>query len=1009
MGYAGYIGRVGALAVVLGVGVAVTSNPGVVIAEPTESGPSDTGSSSTASTGATASTGTTSSTGAESATGVGSGSKSAGSSTSTTTSGTSSTPVPASSASSTTATPSIGSTVSDDPRRGIVQSSGGAHTASSIVTDGGATTPASSSPLVPPESPRPRAGAASSSASTPQASSSQNAPASTVNNRIGNNEEAEQPAPTRLQPPAPMAAVLGAPDASISTLPVEEKSLVPEPVETSPPQPQQVPALIGVLMAPLNVLMTAVANVWAWFGAITGVPGAPMESPLMLFIFGWMRRQSQQSLVDEVPAMNIAPVTTSQTVGPLSATGVDQQLTALADVGTPDPVTGAVSGSLNTTGAALSYTLTEGPQLGSVKLNADGTYVYTPSNAARLAAGQTMGVDLDSFTVAASDGQVSETIPVSVPVTPANLAVSSEAARTGMNPAGVAIVGDRAYVANQSSNSVSVIDISASTPTLLATVPVGYLPTGVAAAGADGSRVYVTNAWSNTVSVIDTTTPTPSVVATIPVGSVPTGVAVSPYGSRAYVVNTYSGTVSVIDTALNRVVATVRVGYLPGGIGISPDGTRLYVTNNGGWSVSVIDTTTSTPAVVATVMVGAAPTSVAVSGTRAFVANASSNTVSVLDTTASTPTVLATVAVGPAPTSIILSADGSAAFVANSNDTLSVIDVASNRILRTVQADPSGEWGTHSLALSTDGARLYMTDGSDWSLRSMSLVTGTQITTGVAPLTIPGSGGYTVSATWYFPNKDEPPAGVIYLQHGFFRTSANVSALAYQLADQTNSIVVTPTLSSNFFDPYNVWGVPIQQAVASMFSGDRSELTASASAAAGHAITLPDQFVLAGHSAGGELVSAAAGYMADNGAIDNLKAVILFDTTDSGQGRIGLAKLTGANTRPVYLIAAQPCACNSYGAHAYNILTSPPTEFVAVTLDGGSHLDAEGATTDWYAELFCGLTTVRDATALQSITASWINHVFTGSPDDVVGPLGTAIAVDGVTTRVIGVSDALAA
>src|SRR5262244_2845507 len=54
---------------------------------------------------------------------------------------------------------------------------------------------------------------------------------------------------------------------------------------------------------------------------------------------------------------------------------------------------------------------------------------------------------------------------------------------------------------------------------------------------------YVTNSASNTVSVIDTATNT--VVATVPVGSVPLGVAITPDGTRAYVANPGSGTVSV--------------------------------------------------------------------------------------------------------------------------------------------------------------------------------------------------------------------------------------------------------------------------------------------------------------------------------------------------------------------------------------------------------------------------------------------------------------------------------
>jgi YVTN family beta-propeller protein len=113
-------------------------------------------------------------------------------------------------------------------------------------------------------------------------------------------------------------------------------------------------------------------------------------------------------------------------------------------------------------------------------------------------------------------------------------------------------------------------------------------------------RAYVTNVSSDTVSVIDT--PTNTVVATVPVGLFPFGVAITPDGTRAYVTNYNSNTVSVIDTATNTVVATILVGTFPFGVAITPDGTRAYVTYDRSNTVSVIDTATNT--VVATVPVG---------------------------------------------------------------------------------------------------------------------------------------------------------------------------------------------------------------------------------------------------------------------------------------------------------------------------------------------------------------------------------------------------------------------
>ena len=62
---------------------------------------------------------------------------------------------------------------------------------------------------------------------------------------------------------------------------------------------------------------------------------------------------------------------------------------------------------------------------------------------------------------------------------------------------------------------------------------------------------YVTNEHSNNVSVIDTATNT--LVATIPVGTIPFAVAVTPDGTHVYVTNDGSNNVSVIGTATNTV------------------------------------------------------------------------------------------------------------------------------------------------------------------------------------------------------------------------------------------------------------------------------------------------------------------------------------------------------------------------------------------------------------------------------------------------------------------------
>ncbi|MGV0641985.1 Ig-like domain-containing protein [Mycolicibacterium sp. XJ2546] len=173
-------------------------------------------------------------------------------------------------------------------------------------------------------------------------------------------------------------------------------------------------------------------------------------------------------------------------------------------------------------------------------------------------------------------------------------------------------------------------------------IKVGAAPIALAF-GSDG-RLYVANRGSKSVSVINTTTntlvdtnPNAAGVQSISVGSSPSALAASPDG-RLYVANRASNTVSVINTANFSVTATVAVGKQPSSVALGADG-KVYVANTGSNTVSVINT-----AGVQHISVGPAPSSAALSpdGAFAYVANAN-GTVSVIDTT--TSTLLSTVAI----------------------------------------------------------------------------------------------------------------------------------------------------------------------------------------------------------------------------------------------------------------------------------------------------------------------------------------------------------------------------
>ncbi|MEN4398222.1 alpha/beta fold hydrolase [Mycolicibacterium senegalense] len=307
-----------------------------------------------------------------------------------------------------------------------------------------------------------------------------------------------------------------------------------------------------------------------------------------------------------------------------------------------------------------------------------------------------------------------------------------------------------------------------------------------------------------------------------------------------------------------------------------------------------------------------------------------------------------------------------------------------------------------SLVFNVVGAALQVFSGPP------VLPPGSNVTVRSSTLDMPGT-NQTVRADWYFPEDPDSATGVIYLQHGFMATGPMYSYTAAYLAEETNSIVVVPTLSSNLFDTGAEWigGEPMQQSVADLFADDRPELTASAAAAAGHPVTLPSKFVLVGHSLGGMLVTGAAGRMVDNGAVDDLAGVVLLDAVDTDHDMPdALDKLKGANYRPVLLISSERYVWNLDGTVGDELHAARPGKFNGVMLAGGRHIDGlQGANPILqFAEyLIAGFSQPQNIDAVKTISAGWINDMFNGTDSGVHGapqesveiptPSGTATAV----------------
>ncbi len=199
----------------------------------------------------------------------------------------------------------------------------------------------------------------------------------------------------------------------------------------------------------------------------------------------------------------------------------------------------------------------------------------------------------------------------------------------GMYPRALGIFASagrtRIYVANRGSATVSIID--GDTDLVVATVPTGSAPKAIAVDQSTG-YAYVTNEESNSVTVIDDTD---HVVATVAVGARPIGIAVDETAGRVFVANYASNTVSVVRTSDFSHEATLTVGTSPWAIAFDRGDGKAFVTNYNSNSTSVIDSSLA----VTTVPCGTNPYALAIdegaSPHKTYVGNWNSDNVTVID------------------------------------------------------------------------------------------------------------------------------------------------------------------------------------------------------------------------------------------------------------------------------------------------------------------------------------------------------------------------------------------
>jgi YVTN family beta-propeller protein len=263
--------------------------------------------------------------------------------------------------------------------------------------------------------------------------------------------------------------------------------------------------------------------------------------------------------------------------------------------------------------------------------------------------------------------------------------------------------GVHAYVTCQDSNKIAVIDTV--TNTVVKWLNLTLKPGGLAVNAAE-TRLYLADNNSNTLTVIDISklfdTGVAGEVTRVQLSSTavsaPDGVVINPANNTVYVANTNTGRIAIVsvndvtDSYAKSGEIALDAGDYPMGLALSPTGDKLYVANFLTGSVAVINT--GTKAISARLTVGTATATVAVnpqSTTKlAYAPSGSTDKVNFIDTSAATDVVLTTPQpgnpdVGPGPWGAAVTPDGTKLFIVNNlGGTVSVLNAVTGAPINSI-------------------------------------------------------------------------------------------------------------------------------------------------------------------------------------------------------------------------------------------------------------------------------------------------------------------------------------